>query len=53
MLQRLISGVLDANVKDWSLKEVVLMVNTIAMLAGQLDADSAEVCSKKRYLLQL
>jgi len=39
----LISGVLDGNLKEWSVKDVVLMVNMIALLSGQLGAESAEV----------
>ena len=42
-LQRLISGVLDANLKEWSLKEVVVMVNMIGVLSRHLEEDSAEV----------
>ncbi len=45
-MQRLVTGVLDANIKEWSLKEVVLMVNMISLLAGQLETDSVEVWSK-------
>ena len=43
-LQRLVSGVLDANMKEWSMKEVIVMVGMIRTLAGQLETDSAEVC---------
>lgn len=34
---------LDANSKEWSLKEVVVMVNMIGVLAGQLKTDSVPV----------
>ena len=34
---------LDANSKEWSLKEVVVMVNMIGVLAGQLEAGSEQV----------
>lgn len=34
---------LVANSKEWSLKEVVVMVNMIGVLAGQLEAGSVQV----------
>ncbi len=41
--QRLISRMLDMNVKDWSMREVVLVANIIGALASQLSGDSEEV----------
>lgn len=41
--QRLVSGVLDANSKEWSLREVVVMLSMIGVLARQLEAGSVQV----------
>ena len=41
--QRLVVAVLDASIKEWSMKEVVLMLNILGLLADQLENDSKEV----------
>lgn len=41
--QRLVVAVLDACIKEWSMKEVVLMLNILGLLADQLEQDASEV----------
>ena len=48
LLQRLILGVLNVNLKDWSMREVVVMINMIGVLANQLDGDSTEVMGSEK-----
>ena len=45
-LQRLVCGVLNTNMKEWSLKEVAVMVNMIATLAAQLEGGTDEVSTE-------
>ena len=41
--QRLVSSVLEENLKEWGLKEAMLMINLIGLLAAQLQRHSQEV----------
>ena len=49
MLQRLVSVVLDSSVKEWGMKEVIVMVNLIGLLAGQMQRHSSQVYSNYSY----
>lgn len=41
--QRLVVAVVDCSLREWAMKDSVLMLNVIAALAEQLDQDSTEV----------
>ena len=41
--QGLIVDVLDGHSKEWSTKDLQLMINTINFLSKELDSDSSEV----------
>ena len=43
VVQRLVSLVLNGTLKEWGLKEAVLMINLIGLLAAQLQRHSQEV----------
>jgi len=42
-VQRLVLLVVDGSQREWSMKDAVLMLSVVAMLAEQLDQDSSEV----------
>ena len=41
--QRLVTGMLNGTIKDWSMREAHIMVSTIGLLASELSADSKQV----------
>ena len=41
--QRLVVAVLDTSIKEWSMKEVVLMLNIFGLFTDQLEQQSSEV----------